>query len=340
SRLTGNLGVQAVRTEQESTGAVITGNIFDRATLGDEYWDVLPNLNLSLRTPADLVVRFALARQMQRPRLDQMRVAFGYGVDRTTDPTNPTIRGGGGNPELRPYRANAVDLTVEKYFGNRGYLAAQLFYKQLKNFIYEQEVPYDYTGLPLDDVIAPGGTIPSGIPGFITQPVNAKGGKIYGFEIAGTLPFGEFIPVLDGFGVTGGYGYTKSRVRPSPSESYGDIPGYSRHVANGTLFFEKWGFGARVSARYRSTFVGEFSGFGGNRVRRRAQGETLVDAQIGYDLGAGIGAGSMFKGLSVFAQASNLTDEPFATINPGAPFEVIDYQTYGRRYQAGITYKF
>ena len=338
SRLTGNVGVQAVRTDQESTGAVITGNIFDRATLGDKYWDVLPNLNLSLRTPADLVVRLALGRQMQRPRLDQMRVAFGYGLDTTTDPNNPTIRGGGGNPELRPYRANAADFTVEKYFGNRGYVAAQLFYKQLKNFIYEQEVPYDYTGLPLAE--APGGIIPPGVPGFITQPVNAKGGKIYGFEVAGTLPFGEFIPALDGFGVTGGYGYTKSRVRPSPGESYGDIPGYSRHVANGTLFFEKWGFGARVSARYRSTFMGEFSGFGANRVRRRAKGETLVDAQIGYDLGAGFGSGGMFQGLSVFAQASNLTDEPFSTINPGAPVEVIDYQTYGRRYQAGITYKF
>ncbi|WP_294012539.1 TonB-dependent receptor [Sphingomonas sp.] len=340
SRLTGNVGVQAVRTDQESTGAVITGNIFDRATLGDKYWDVLPNLNLSLRTPADLVVRFALARQMQRPRLDQMRVAFGYGVDRT-DLSNPTIRGGGGNPELRPYRANAADLTVEKYFGTRGYVAAQLFYKQLKNFIYEQEVPYDYAGLPLDDLlVAPSGIIPEGVPGTISQPVNAKGGKIYGVEIAGTLPFGEFISALDGFGVTGGYGYTKSRVRPEPDGPFGDIPGYSRHVANGTLFFEKWGFGARVSARYRSTFMGEFSGFGANRIRRRAKGETLIDAQIGYDLGAGRGAGTMFNGLSVFAQASNLTDEPFSTINAGAPFEVIDYQSYGRRYQVGATFKF
>ena len=336
SRLTGNIGVQAIRTDQESTGAIVTGNIFDRATLGDKYWDVLPNLNLSLRTANDLVLRLGLARQMQRPRLDQMRVAFGYGLDTTSGV--PTIRGGGGNPELRPYRANAADFTVEKYFGNRGYLATQLFYKQLKNFIYEQEVPYDYTGLPLQE--APGGIIPPGVDGFITQPVNAKGGKIYGFEVAGTLPFGEFLPALDGFGVTGGYGYTKSRVRPSPSEAYGDIPGYSRHVANGTLFFEKWGFGARVSARYRSTFVGEFSGFGGNRIRRRAGGETLIDAQIGYDLGAGIGAQSLFKGVSIFLQASNLTNEPFSTINPGAPVEVIDYQTYGRRYQAGITSKF
>ena len=44
--------------------------------------------------------------------------------------------------------------------------------------------------------------------------------------------------------------------------------------------------------------------------------------------------------LSVYLQGQNLTNEPFVTINPGAPLEVIDYQRYGRRYQAGITYKF
>jgi len=282
-----------------------------------------------LRTPADLVVRLGLARQMQRPRLDDMRVSFDYGYNEQ----RRLILGKGGNPELRPYRANAADFTVEKYFGNRGYLAAQLFYKQLKNYIPLNpiEVPFDFTGLPLTRVPPP-----DSFEGFIEQPTNIKGGKVYGFEVAGTLPFGEFIAALDGFGITGGYGYTKSRVRSSPGGPVEAIPGYSKHVANGTLFFEKWGFSARVSARYRSGFLGEFSGFGGDRTRRRAKGETLVDAQIGYDLGAA----NMFNGLSVFVQASNLTDEPFATTNPGAPLEVIDYQSYGRRYQAGITYKF
>lgn len=338
SRLTGNIGVQAVHTKQKSTGPVVSGNTFGRATYGDEYWDVLPSMNLSLRTDSDFVVRLALARQMQRPRLDDMKVSFGYGWDAT----NLIISGGGGNPSLRPYRANAVDLTFEKYFGVKGYLALQLFAKQLKNFIYNQTVPFDYEGLPLANapilpvVTAADGTILPGVPGFISQPVNAKGGSIRGFEIAGTLPIGEFIPALDGFGVTGGYGFTKSRVRPSPTEAFGDIPGYSRHVANGTLYFEKWGFSARGSVRYRSTFRGELTGFGGDPVRRRAKGETIVDAQIGYDFQPG----SRLEGLSLFLQGQNLTNEPFVTVNPGSPIEVIDYQRYGRRYQAGVTFKF
>jgi iron complex outermembrane receptor protein len=330
SKLTGNIGVQAVHTDQSSTGPVINGSTFGRATYGDKFWDILPSMNLSLRTESDIVIRLALARQMQRPRLDDMKVSFGYGFSNT----NQQIEGGGGNPFLRPYRANAADLTVEKYFGTKGYLALQLFYKDLKNFIYNQTVPFDYEGLPLD--VAPGGIVPAGVPGIITQPVNAKGGSIKGFELAGTLPFGEFVSALDGFGITGGYGYTKSRVRPEPGAPYGDIPGYSRHVANGTLFFEKWGFSARGSLRYRSTFRGELSGFGGDLVRRRALGEKIIDAQVGYDFQPG----TRLEGLSVYLQGQNLTNEPFVTINPGAPLEVIDYQRYGRRWQAGITYKF
>lgn len=330
SKLTGSVGVQAVRTDQSSTGPVVNGTTFARATYGDKYWDILPSLSLSFRTVSDFVVRFAAARQMQRPRLDDMKVSFGYGFNNTTQ----RIEGGGGNPFLRPYRANAVDLTFEKYFGIRGYLALQLFYKDLKNYIYNQTVPFDYTGLPLAE--APGGIIPPGVPGTINQPINAQGGSIKGYELAGTLPFGEFVSLLDGFGFTGGYGYTQSRVRPNPGAEFGDIPGYSRKVANGTLFFEKWGFSARGSVRYRSTYIGDFVGLGGDISRRRVKPETIVDGQIGYDFQKG----SMLEGASVFIQGQNLTNEPFVSIVPGEPLRVIDYQRYGRRYQAGITFKF
>ncbi len=88
---------------------------------------------------------------------------------------------------------------------------------------------------------------------------------------------------LDGFGLTGGGSYTKTEITPTPGGNAEDIPGYSRWVANGTAYFEKWGFNIRGSVRYRSTFVGELSGFGANRVRRRAIDETIVDGQIGYD---------------------------------------------------------
>jgi iron complex outermembrane recepter protein len=127
-----------------------------------------------------------------------------------------------------------------------------------------------------------------------------------------------------------------SKIAPEPGQPPENIPGYSDWVANGTAYFEKWGFNVRGSVRYRSTFLGEFSGLGAVRQRRRALDETIVDAQIGYDFQPG----SALEGLSLFLQGSNLTDEPFVAINPGRPLEVMNHQRFGRRFQAGFTFKF
>lgn len=328
SVLTGNVGVQAVATEQKSSGLVAANGTLVPTIRGTDYWDLLPSLNLSLRMPGDWVIRAGAARQVQRPRLDDMRVSQGYGYN----PAEQIITGGGGNPFLRPIRSNSFDLTVEKYFGRAGYIAAQGFYKDLKSFVYNQTIPFDYGGFP-----TPTGT-PPGTPtlGRSDVPINGEGGSIYGVELAATLPLNTFVSFLDGFGVTGGGSWTKTQIKPTPTSPAEDIPGYSKWVVNGTAYFEKWGFSARGSARYRSSFVGELSGFGGNRQRRRALDETIIDAQIGYEFPKG----TTLEGLSLFVQGQNLTDERFATVDPAYDLAVIDYQSYGRRFLAGASFRF
>lgn len=328
SVLTGNVGVQAVATEQKSSGLVAANGTLVPTIRGTDYWDLLPSLNLSLRMPGDWVIRAGAARQVQRPRLDDMRVSQGYGYN----PQERIITGGGGNPFLRPIRSNSFDLTVEKYFGRAGYIAAQGFYKDLKSFVYNQTIPFDFGGFP-----TPTGT-PAGTPtlGRSDVPINGEGGSIYGVELAATLPLNTFVSFLDGFGVTGGGSWTKTQIKPTPTSPAEDIPGYSKWVINGTAYFEKWGFSARGSARYRSSFIGELSGFGGNRQRRRALDETIIDAQIGYEFPKG----TTLEGLSLFVQGQNLTDERFATVDPAYDLAVIDYQSYGRRFLAGASFRF
>ena len=46
------------------------------------------------------------------------------------------------------------------------------------------------------------------------------------------------------------------------------------------------------------------------------------------------------NGLSLFLQGQNLTDEPFVSVDNGAPLQIRNYQTYGRRFMAGFNYKF
>jgi len=214
SELTGNIGTQVILTDQQSRGAQAaflgtnpngSPNIAGvRRDDGATYTDVLPSLNLSLRLPNDFIIRFAAAREIVRSRIDDLRASLKYDLDRGTGVVDAqgvpaaVVRGDSGNPRLRPWRANAVDLTFEKYFGDtKGYIAAQFFYKDLKSFVYEQNVDYDFTGLP---VPPPGDIDPDGsgplpprpvtvvFQGDLRVPINGNGGSLYGVELAATCP--------------------------------------------------------------------------------------------------------------------------------------------------------
>ncbi len=325
--VTGNIGIQAIHTDVTSKGAV-------NPTITDSYWMFLPSFNLNFRAPEDVVLRFAAAKQMMRPRLPQMNNIVGFGVNNAFTP--PIYTGGGGNPTLRPYMATALDLSVEKYFGNKGYLALQVYYKHLDKYIDPSAnvTDFDYSRFPL-----PAGQVPSSPIGVFSGPVNTKGGWIMGGELAGTLPFEVFSSALSGFGITGGLGYTETKAFDAKGNA-STIPGYSKWVGSMTAFFEKSGFNARGSMRYRSGFLGDFSLFSGGLERQAVLSETVYDAQIGYDFPDS----SALKGLSLYVQGQNLTDERQATLAEISGAAVDDawlkYQTYGRRFLAGFTYKF
>ncbi len=333
---TGNIGVQAIRTDQSSSGIAFANGQQVDVTLGDTFWDVLPSLSLTARLDNGWVFRLAGSRQIQRPQLDDLRSAIGYGVTTTIDGQSPTglypyISGGGGNPLLRPYRANAMDINIEHYFaGGSGVVALQLYYKDFVSFVDTDRTVFDYAGLP-----TPAGTAPATTIGLLNAEVNTGGGDFYGGELSATIPFDMFTSVLDGFGATGGVGYTKSKIERGNGD-VAPIPGYSEWVANGTLYYERGGFNARGSVRYRSEFIGDFTGFGGTPTRRLARAETIVDAQIGYDFDSGT-----LDGLSLYFQGQNLTNAPFVSqFDVPEPRAVIDYQEYGRRFLAGFTYRF
>lgn len=327
AEITGNFGLQVLITNQSSSGLVFLNGQPTPLELGANYTDLLPSLNISARFPNDFIVRFAASREIQRPRLDDLRVAIGYGFNNQSG----LIEGGGGNPLLQPYRANAFDLNFEKYFGGKGYVSVQLFYKQLESYIFGGRFLFNYAPFP-----PPANVLPNTPPiGILNAPVNTGNGELYGVELSTTVPFEIITPALSGFGVTGGGGYSVSRIRNDQGQVQ-DIPGYSRWTASGTLFWEKSGFSVRGSVRYRSGFVAEVSGFGANRETRSAVPETIVDGQVGYDFGK-VGP---LAGLSVYFQAQNLTDERFATIQGGDPLRVRDYSLYGRRFYFGAGIKF
>ena len=336
--LTGNFGFQVVYTDQESGGmAALSPNIVTPVSGGDQYMEILPSANLIFEVREDLFVRLAAARTLARPRMDQMRASRTYSFNAALNIPGTTVNdspwsGSGGNPELRPWIANVADISIEKYFANRrGYVSLAGFYKDLETYIYDQSLVADFTGFPT-------GQVPPVTPvineGLITTPENGAGGEISGVEFALSVPFEIIHPMLDGFGVQFSISQTSSNIETSPGNS-NPIPGLSETVAGATLYYEKAGFQARVSSRYRSEFLGEIKGFGANRDYLMVGDENVIDAQVGYQFQSGV-----LEGVSVLAQVNNLADEEFTTHYQGDERQTANWQQYGRTFLVGASYRF
>jgi TonB-dependent receptor len=345
----GNIGLQVQRTDQSSDARYwdSTRPVGDRALpihKGATYTDVLPSMNLAFSLAHDQTVRVALARQVARARVDQMRASLDFGVDTTTGKPG----GGGGNPELAPWRANAFDLSWEKYFGSKAYIAAAYFYKDLRSYIYTQTRDgYDFTDQVASWLEVNGDTLPPGVTvqntGTYSAPFNGKGGKLQGLELTASMPLDlVFGSAFTGFGVVASASFTDSSIKilaPENSSSIGNdpikLPGLSDRVYNLTAYYERNGFEFRVNNRRRSDFIGEIGNFDGARSLRYVVGENITDAQASYTFGEG----SSLHGLSLLLQASNLTDEAYRTYagTKDRPLETIKW---GRTLLLGASYKF
>lgn len=330
----GNFGIQIIRADQESTGFSfsndVAGGTPTLTTTGAEYTDVLPTLNLVFDVAEDTKVRFGAGKTLARPRMDDLRSSISAGVSATTF----LWGGSGGNPDLRPWEALALDLAVEHYFGERTYVALAGFHKDLDTYIYNQSVEFDFSDVPLQSTITPVSDI-----GLLTRPENGTGGELYGYELSGALDFGVFTDALDGFGLIGSYSDTKTNIDPEGPDSTVSLPGLSGEVYNVTAYFERGGFSSRISKRFRSAFRGEVVQLFATRGFTEILDDEQVDAQISYEFQDGA-----LQGLTLLAQVNNLTNEPYrtrlgTTVANGA-FLPERYDRYGRQLLVGMSYRF
>lgn len=340
----GNVGLRVVQTNQSSTvfAVIPTLGSDDRNTVarenrrfvtrGTNFVDFLPSFNAILEfSPQDLV-RFSYSRQISRPNFQDLRASISV----SSGETNTT--GSGGNPSLLPFRANQFDLGFEHYFGRTGIFSVAAFYKDLSSFIISGTIPnFDFVAAGVTPPPRPNGAGP-GIPiGIFSAPINGQGGAVYGVEVGFSKTFVELPAPFDGLGVILNYAYSQSDLSTVSTTSGRTLQlgldGQSDHVFSPTLFYEKSGFGARVSARYRSGFVSPQVGLGDLIVSSAS--ETVVDAQISYEFGKN----SFLRGLKLLGQVENLTDEPTRTFF-GTEAQTATIQNFGRIFFLGATYKF
>jgi iron complex outermembrane receptor protein len=346
--LRGSLGVQVIHTKQGGDGQIaalnggaVTISPVDAST---SYTNFLPSASFSLELQPSFYIKLGAAQTMVRPRLDQERVTQAVSIDIAkigmgSLPQNSPFSSNGGNANLRPYKSTNIDISFEKYLGNGGgYLAVTGFFKHLTDFVDpNNSVLYDFSALlpaltPAQQAIVLSQNAQIGL---VSAPANTGRGDIMGVEATASLPFTVFSDALDGFGVFASGTYVDSKIRYANNATPITLPGQSKWVATGTAYFEKNGFQARATYRWRDSFLAELAGLSANPEYRLGRSEGVLDAQIGYEFKSG-----PLAGLSILAQGKNLTDQPFITTEATDSRLVREYQRYGRDYYLGISYKF
>jgi iron complex outermembrane recepter protein len=340
----GNVGVQLATTKQHATGVNVstttcTGNTIatcptSNIGAGTSYNDFLPSLNLSFDLKGDQVMRFGAGQTLSRANMGDMRASTTFSYDQT----KKIYSGSGGNPYLEPFRAKALDLSYEKYFGKKGYVSVAGFYKDLDTYILKAGKQFDFKPL-LGNAAVPAGASTLGI---MTTPLNGSGGTIKGIELAVNVPFSLATSALDGFGISVNHSDTSSSINLATAgfntQDIGistiPLPGLSKRVTNYRFYYENYGFQIAVAARQRSDFLGEISDYQDNRQLTFIKAETTVDLQLGYEFNSG-----MLKGLSINLQGSNLTNTKFQRYD-GDPSKIVETIKYGKTYTAGLNYKF
>lgn len=346
----GNLGLALVHTQQSSFGLSINNQDSSHLVLvpsnqGASYNDFLPTLNLIFDLSDTVKLRAYAGRQIARPEMQDM--ANYTEASPTQIVVGPNAgkyewSGSGGNPTLRPWRANAFDVSVEKYVSAGTYFAVAGFYKKLLNFI-------DSNIGQTKDFAAAGFTDPtkvfvSGL-GSWSAPQNYSSGVVKGLEFSASIDIGHFYEPLRGLGTQFSEAWTSSTIPPDPGTGP-TLPGLSPKVRTITGFYERNGFSVRLSERYRDQFEGTVLNVFGFRGYTEIMDDRQLDGSIGYSFKEG-----PLKGLDILLQGLNLRDNAYRdTVGlfnsaTGLPFQTTfltpqTYERYGRTYLLGVTYKF
>lgn len=342
-RLTGNAGVRLVHTEELSSGYVpaadatliygyaggsnnITYSDQGLFAQGNSYNDALPDLNLTYRFTDNLLTRFAAAQVMQRP--DMNLLAQSSSPNAASQPPPPPAQWVGtlaeGNPNLKPYRANQFDVSLEWYFGPRSLLAGDVFVKEVKNFIltnYFTQNANVQVSVP-EAGVTTGSTLP--IVFKVGQPQNAESTTIKGIELAWQQPF-TFLPgFLQAFGAQANYTHIWTQpVVVNQGQPAEPLTGISPSTYNAGIYYDTGKFGVHANYNYRGQWVADPLSYFGDGVYVKGYGQLDVS-----------GAFNVTHWLSVNASVINVTDA--AQIQTDRYGINRYYELSGRRFQVGV----
>ncbi|TGX53427.1 TonB-dependent receptor [Sphingomonas gei] len=238
----GMVGARLTRTDRTIAGA---GRVTDPVTSTSRVvlvnrstsdTDLLPNASARIKFGGGLQARFNYSKTLSRPSFGQLNPGLSYVVSYVNTIQNS---GSGGNPDLKPQKADSYDASLEYYFGRSNYVSAVAFYRDIKDRV--------ITGTEVRTI--------DSLQYVISTPRNLGSAKIKGIEVGGQL-FLDFLPEgLDGAGLIGNFTIIDSEVT-TPGDRLQGLPllGVSKYNFNAGLIYEKYGVSARAIYTYRSQY--------------------------------------------------------------------------------------
>jgi TonB-dependent receptor len=280
-------------------------------SVDNSYTDILPSLNVVGHLNDQQLLRFGASVGISRPPLDALVTGF------SLNPTGTPPSGGGGNPTLRPYKADQLDLSYEWYFHEESLFALAVYYKDIKNMIGASQSTQTIDGVTY----------------IITSESNTDGGNVRGAELTFQSRF-YFLPsFLKDFGVYANYSYVDSDVHEvAPLSDPYTMVGLARNTSELDLFYNKGGFETRVAWKHHSEFTVAPTWVG--TTLKELAPEDILDASVSYDFG---------KMWSVRLQGHNLTDERGLMSSDNNVQNLSNdggYQIYGRSYLLDVAFRF
>jgi TonB-dependent receptor len=322
------------------TGGVNSGacypNLTNFVVQDRTYTDWLPSASASYHIGRNAVVRAAVSRTMTRPNPANMLPGLNF--------SSPSADVGSvGNPDLKPYLSDNIDLGFEYYTGKEGYLGFAAFRKSITGFTVNGSTTVPFSALSFYgvtfDTLSPtqqtainqrGG--PDSATVVLQQQVNAPGKlTINGLELTWVQPLdfllGRYLG-LNGFGFNANYTLVDQSGSGSAQAVATGVPPRSYNV---TGYYENHGISVRLSRTWNKGFIA--SGFNQNGIPLAA---LYSDSYGQWDLASSVKLGNFIGGNhmpELTFDVQNITDAKqrshfqfsnaaFTYYNPGRLFLV------------------
>lgn len=300
-------GLRLTQTTTEVDGYVYLAddNKVVATSAKNDYLSVLPALHVTYSASEFTNYRLALTRTFARPDFGSLSPGATY-----LEADNQLKSG---NPELDPTYSNNFDFLVEHFFDKIGMLSAGVFYKDIKDPIFQNTHIGSYNGN-------------EGVS--IVRPENGNSAWLAGIEFAFNRSLEFISPSLMNFGIQTNATLMDSEMTIPGRNGKVAIPRQANKLYNFSVYYDNNTFNARLAVNHKGEYVQEH---GGDSASDTYYGDyTSLDFSASYHLNDNV----MF-----YLELNNLNDEPlhYYLGEPGRPLQV---EYYGTRGMLGMTYNF